>query len=104
MQGSLNNFLLRVLVFLILILIVVIFLYPVLSTAFLSNVYINFVIVASLFFGIAYGLYQLNILQNDYSVLANFSIHKPPQIFKDKHGITKNLIYELLEQDGRYKF
>ena len=104
MQGSLNNFLLRVLVFLILILIVVIFLYPVLSTAFLSNVYINFVIVASLFFGIAYGLYQLNILQNDYSVLANFSIHKSPQIFKDKHGITKNLIYELLEQDGRYKF
>ena len=44
MQGSLNQYLVRISIFLLLILIVVVFLYPVLQTAFLSNIYINLII------------------------------------------------------------
>tara|TARA_B100001123_G_C15191239_1_gene979467 strand:- start:230 stop:1273 length:1044 start_codon:yes stop_codon:yes gene_type:complete len=104
MQGSLNQFQLRIFLFLVVILLVIVLLYPVLITAFLSNIYINSVIVALLLFGIAYCLYQFNILQNDYNVLANFNIHKSPQILKDKKGLIKNFIYEIIEKDGRYSF
>ena len=104
MQGSLNQFQLRIFLFLVVILLVIVLLYPVLITAFLSNLYINSVIVALLLFGIAYCLYQFNILQNDYNVLANFNIHKSPQILKDKKGLIKNFIYEIIEKDGRYSF
>ena len=41
MFGLLNQYLIRISVFLILILIIVVFLYPILQTAFLSNIYIK---------------------------------------------------------------
>ena len=44
MLGSLNQYLIRISIFVLLILIVVVFLYPVLQTAFLSNIYINSII------------------------------------------------------------
>ena len=81
MQGSLNQYLIRVSIFLLLILIVVVFLYPVLQTAFLSNVYINVTIVLALVFGLAFNVYNLSKLNNDYSALANFNIHKTPKFF-----------------------
>ena len=104
MQGSLNQYLLRVIVFLIIIVLVVIFLYPVLISAFLSNIYINSVIIISLLFGLVFCFYQLNLLKDNYLVLANFNIHKAPQNLKNTKGLIKNLIYELIEKDGRYKF
>ena len=104
MQGSLNQYLLRIVVFLILILVVVIFLYPILISAFLSNVYINSVIILSLLFGIVFCFYHLNLLQDNYSVLAKFNIHKSPQNLKNAKGTIKNIIIELVEKDGRYKF
>ena len=104
MQGSLNQYLLRVIVFLIIIVLVIVFLYPVLISAFLSNIYINSVIIISLLFGIIFCLYQIYFLKDSYSILANFNIHKKPQILKNKTGILKNLINELTEKDGHYRF
>ena len=48
--------------------------------------------------------YQLNLLRDNYSVLANFNIHKSPQILKIKTGIINNLINELTEKDGYFRF
>jgi len=104
MQGSLNQYLLRIIIFLTLIVFVTIYLYPVLISAFLSNIYINSVILLSLFFGLIFCIYQVNLLRDNYSVLSNFNIHKSPQTLKNTAGIIKNLIYELTEKDGRYKF
>lgn len=104
MQGSLNQYFLRVIVFLVLIILAVVFLYPVLQSAFLSNIYINSIIVLALLFGIIFCLYNLSQLQENYSLLANFNIHKSLQVLKIQKGPMKNLIYELTEKEGHYKF
>ena len=104
MQGSLNQYLIRVIVFLISIILIVVFVYPVIQTAFLSNIYINSIIVISLLFGLVFCLYNLTQLQKNYTVLANFNINKSPQSLKNQNGVIKNLIYELVENNGRYKF
>ena len=103
MQGSLNQYLIRISVFLLLILIVVVFLYPVLQTAFLSNVYINLIIVLALLFGLIFNVYKLSQLNDDYHSLANFNIHKTPQVFLNSSEL-KNLGHQMKEVDGRYTF
>jgi hypothetical protein len=104
MQGSLNQYLIRIFIFLIVILVIAIFVYPVLQSAFLSNIYINLIIILSLFFGLGFCIYNLSQLQSNYASLANFNIHKSPQTLTNKTGILKNLIYELSESDGHYTF
>ena len=104
MQGSLNQYLIRVGIFLLLILIVIVFLYPVLQTAFLSNVYINVIIVLALVFGLAFNVYNLSKLNNDYSVLANFNIHKTPQVFLNSSLILKNIAQQMHEVGGKHSF
>ena len=104
MHGSLKQYLLRTGIFLVIIFIFIIFLYPVLQSAFVSNIYINSIIILSLIFGISFCLYNLLSLDENYAVLANFNIHKSPQILKNKKGILKNLIFEIVQKDGRYKF
>ena len=104
MQGSLNQYIIRVVVFVLVVLLVAIFVYPVLQAAFLSNIYINFIIIFSLIFGLAFCLYQLSELQNSHATLASFNIHKSPQILTNQKGLLKNFISELSEKDGRYKF
>ena len=104
MQGSLNQYIIRVIVFLLAVLLVAVFVYPVLQTAFLSNIYINSIIILSLLFGLVFCLYNLSELQANYASLANFNIHKSPQIFINHRGLLKNLVHELSEIDGRYKF
>jgi len=103
MQGSLNQYLIRISVFLLLILIVVVFLYPVLQIAFLSNVYINLIIVLALLFGLIFNVYKLSQLNDDYHSLANFNIHKTPQVFLNSSEL-KNLGHQMHEVDGRYTF
>ena len=103
MQGSLNQYLIRISVFLLLIFIVVVFLYPVLQTAFLSNVYINLIIVLALLFGLIFNVYKLSQLNDDYHSLANFNIHKTPQVFLSSSEL-KNLGHQMHEVDGRYTF
>ena len=95
MQGSLNQYLIRVFVFVIIVLIMVVFIYPVLQSAFLSNVYINAIIILSLFFGLGFCIFNLLQLQSHYSVLAGFNIHKSPQMLINKKGPISNLVNEL---------
>ncbi len=104
MQGSLNKYTVRVSVFLILILIIVVFLYPVLQTAFLSNVYINIIIVLSLIFGLIFNFYNLLKMHNDYRSLVSFDINNSPKIFLKSSAMIKNLPQEMHEIDGRYSF
>ena len=104
MQGSLNKYLLRVIIFLIAVIIVVIYLYPILISAFLSNIYINALIILSLIFGLIFSIYNLYQIQSDYSVLAIFNVNNNPQKLKNQTGILKTLISELIEKEGRYKF
>ena len=104
MQGSLNQYLIRVFVFLIVILAIAVFVYPVLQSAFLSNIYINLIIILSLFFGLGFCIYNLSQLQSNYASLASFNIHKSPQTLTNKPGVLKNLIYELRESAGHHTF
>ena len=104
MQGSLNQYLIRISVFLILILIVVVFLYPVLQNAFLSNIYINLIIIIALVFGLVFNVYNLSQLNGDYHALANFNVHKSPQTFLNSSISLKNLGHQMYEVDGRYTF
>ena len=104
MQGSLNQYLIRLSVFILLILIVVVFLYPFLQTAFLSNIYINLIIILALVFGLFFNVYNLSRLNSDYSSLANFNIHKSPQVFLGSSSLLKGLSQQMHEGDGRYTF
>ena len=104
MKGSLNQYLIRITVFLVLILVVTIFLYPTIQTAFLSNIYINILIIFSLFFGLIFNIYNLSKLNNDFKILENFNIHKSPQFFLKASPILKNLAQNMSEVEGRYSF
>ena len=104
MQGSLNQYLIRLSVFILLIFIVVVFLYPFLQTAFLSNIYINLIIILALVFGLIFNVYNLSKLNSDYSSLANFNIHKSPQVFLGSSSLLKGLSQQIHEGDGRYTF
>ena len=104
MQGSLSQYLVRAGVFLFLILLVVVFLYPILQSSFLSNIYINLIICLSLLFGLFFNIYQLSKLNSDYSCLANFNIHKSPQVFLNASPILQNLMQQVHENNSQYTF
>ena len=61
MQQSLNQYLLRVGIFLALVFIIVVLLYPVLQNAFLSNIFINLIILSGLAIGIIFNLSLIHI-------------------------------------------
>ena len=104
MTGSLNQYLLRISIFLFLIIIFVVFLYPVLQNAFLSNIYINLIIVVALFFGLIFNIYNLSQLNSDYNSLSDFNIHKSPEVFLNSSTSLKNLGHQMHQIDGRYSF
>tara|TARA_B110000196_G_scaffold281767_1_gene262655 strand:+ start:400 stop:1443 length:1044 start_codon:yes stop_codon:yes gene_type:complete len=104
MKGSLNQYIIRVSVFLLLILIAVVFLYPVLQTAFLANIYINLIIIFSLLFGLVFNFYNLSLLNNDYKSLEKFNIHKSPQVFLGSSVIINNLSQNIHQLGERYLF
>tara|TARA_B100000965_G_scaffold399171_1_gene418559 strand:- start:31 stop:1071 length:1041 start_codon:yes stop_codon:yes gene_type:complete len=104
MHQSLNQYLLRVGVFLALVFIVFVLLYPVLQNAFLSNIFINLIILASLAIGIIFNLIKLITLNTDFIALANFEINKSPKSFLNNSGNLKNITSDLKEVDGRFVF
>ena len=104
MKNSNNQYLIRVGIFLILILVITILVYPVLQSAFLSNIYINAIIIFSLIFGLGFNIFHLSQLNSYYSILANFNIHKSPQILANRLGAIKNLIQDLSENEGYHTF
>ena len=104
MQQSLNQYLLRIGIFLALVFIVVVLLYPVLQNAFLSNIFINLIILAGLAIGILFNLIRLVGLNTDYIALANFEINKSPKSFLNNNGNLKNISGDLKQIDGRFVF
>ena len=105
MSKLINKFLLRVIVFLTIILIIIGYLYPILKLAFLSNVYINSLIILSLLFGLIYTILNLINIQNDYSLLTNFARTKSaPKLLKINSVFLKNFTKELYEYGKKYTF
>ena len=104
MQAGLNQYLVRVGLFLAIIFVVVVLLYPVLQNAFLSNIFINSVIILALIIGLIYNIYHLFNLSNEFSGLSSFNIHKSPQSFLNSKSILKNISLELKQLDGFYVF
>ena len=104
MQESLNQYLVRVAIFLALIFIVIVLLYPVLQNAFLSNIFINVIILIALGVGIVFNVVKLVALNSDYFVLANFDINNSVKTFSIRNGNLKNLTSDLKQIDGRYVF
>ena len=104
MSQTLNQYLLRVGVFLALVFIIVVLLYPVLQEAFLSNIFINLIILLALAVGIIFNIVKLIDLNSDYSSLVNFDINKSSQSFTNNSGNLKNIIEDLKPIDGRFVF
>ena len=104
MPQTLNQYLLRVGVFLALVFIIVVLLYPVLQEAFLSNIFINLIILLALAVGITFNIVKLVGLSNDFSSLVNFDINKSSQSFNNNSAILKNIIGDLKPIDGRFVF
>ena len=104
MTLSLNQYLLRVGFFLALVFIIVVLLYPVLQDAFLSNIFINLIILGALAIGIIFSLFKLVGLNSDYIALANFDINKSPQSFLNNNRNLKNIKADLKQVDGRFVF
>jgi len=104
MQQTLNQYLLRVGVFLALVFIIVVLLYPVLQEAFLSNIFINLIILLALAVGITFNIVKLIELSNDFSSLVNFDINKSSQSFNNNSANLKNIILDLKPIDGRFVF
>ena len=104
MSQTLNQYLLRVGVFLALVFIIVVLLYPVLQEAFLSNIFINLIILLALAVGIIFNIVKLIDLNNDFSSLVNFDINKSSQSFTNNSGNLKNIIEDLKPIDGRFVF
>ena len=104
MQQSLNQYLLRVGIFLAFVFIIVVLLYPVLQNAFLSNIFINLIILAGLAIGILFNLIRLAGLNTDFMALANFEINKSPKSFLNNTGNLKNISSDLKQIDGRFVF
>lgn len=104
MQESLNKYLIRLATFLALIFIIVVLLYPVLQNAFLSNIFINVIILIALGVGIVFNLIKLTILNSDYILLANFDINNSIKSFSKSNGHLKNISTDLKQIDGRFVF
>ena len=104
MQQSLNQYLFRVGFFLALVFIIVVLLYPVLQNAFLSNIFINLIILVGLATGIVFNLIKLIVLNNDYLALSNYEITKSPKAFINNNGNLKNLSDDMKEIEGRFVF
>ena len=104
MSQTLNQYLVRVGVFLALVFIIVVLLYPVLQEAFLSNIFINLIILLALALGIIFNIVKLIDLNSDYSSLVNFDINKSSQSFTNNSGNLKNITEDLKPIDGRFVF
>ena len=104
MSQSLSQYLLRVGIFLALVFIIVVLLYPVLQEAFLSNIFINLIILAALAIGILFNLIKLVGLNKDFGALVNFDINKSSQSFLNNTGYLKNITKELKQIEGRFVF
>ncbi len=104
MTQSLNNYIIRSSIFLVLVFIIVVLLYPVLQNAFLSNIFINIIILLALVFGITFNFYHLINLNYKFISFSNFNITNSIESFVNLRGSEKNISLELKNIDGRFVF
>ena len=104
MSQSLNNYLVRASIFLALTFIIVVLLYPILQNAFLSNIFINVIILLALLFGILFNFYHLVYLNNKYISFFNFNITNSIEVFSNLSATDKNISLEIKNLNGRYVF
>ena len=104
MSQSLNNYLVRAFIFLALTFIIVVLLYPILQNAFLSNIFINVIILLALLFGILFNFYHLVYLNNKYISFSNFNITNSIEVFSNLSAVDKNISLEMKNLNGRYVF
>ncbi len=104
MSQSLNNYIIRASIFLLLVFVIVVLLYPVLQNAFLSNIFINIIILLSLIIGLIFNFYHLINLNYKFISLSNFNITNSLESFVNLRGSDKNITLELKNLDGRYVF
>ncbi len=104
MSQSLNNYIIRASIFLLLVFVIVVLLYPVLQNAFLSNIFINIIILLSLIIGLIFNFYHLINLNYKFISLSNFNITNSIESFVNLRGSDKNITLELKNLDGRFVF
>ena len=104
MSQSLNNYIIRASIFLLLVFVIVVLLYPVLQNAFLSNIFINIIILLSLIIGLIFNFYHLINLNYKFISLSNFNITNSLESFANLRGSDKNITLELKNLDGRFVF
>ena len=104
MQESLNQYLIRISIFLALTFIISVLLYPVLQDAFLSNIFINLIILSGLGIGIIFNIIKLTSLNADYILLANFDINNSLEFLSKSKGGLKNISSDLKKINGRFVF
>tara|TARA_B100001029_G_scaffold156779_1_gene142422 strand:+ start:371 stop:1396 length:1026 start_codon:yes stop_codon:yes gene_type:complete len=104
MSQSLNNYIIRASIFLLLVFVIVVLLYPVLQNAFLSNIFINIIILLSLIIGLIFNFYHLINLNYKFISLSNFNITNSLESFVNLRGSDKNITLELKNLDGRFVF
>ena len=95
MSQSLNNYIIRASIFLLLVFVIVVLLYPVLQNAFLSNIFINIIILLSLIIGLIFNFYHLINLNYKFISLSNFNITNSLESFVNLRGSDKNITLEL---------
>ena len=104
MSQSLNNYIIRASIFLLIVFVIVVLLYPVLQNAFLSNIFINIIILLSLIIGLIFNFYHLIILNYKFISLSHFNITNSLESFVNLRGSDKNITLELKNLDGRFVF
>ena len=104
MSQSLNNYIIRASFFLLLVFIIVVLLYPILQNAFLSNIFINFIIILGLFVGVIFNFYHLISLNYKFISFSNFNITNSIDSFANFKGQDRNISLELKNINEKFVF
>ena len=104
MSQSLNNYIIRASIFLVVVFVIIVLLYPVLQNAFLSNIFINLIILFALILGIFFNFYNLINLNYKFISFSNFNITNSADAFSNFNNQDKIIIQDLKNLDGKLVF
>jgi len=104
MSQSLNNYIIRASIFLVVVFVIIVLLYPVLQNAFLSNIFINLIILFALVLGISFNFLSLINLNYKFISFSNFNITNSADAFSNFNNQDKIIIQDLKNLDGKLVF
>ena len=104
MSQSLNNYIIRASIFLVVVFVIIVLLYPVLQNAFLSNIFINLIILFALVLGIFFNFFNLINLNYKFISFSNFNITNSVDAFSNFNNQDKVIIKDLKNIDGKLVF